>query len=80
MSGAPATTLRSYEREGLLPADRTAVGYRDYGPPAVDRLALIGTAKHPGLPLAEIRQLLQVWEGGPPSAARQVPVAAPRRQ
>ena len=64
VSGVPATTLRFYEREGLLPADRTAAGYRVYGPPAVDRLAFIGTAKHLGLPLAEIRQLLLVWEGG----------------
>lgn len=63
-SGVPATTLRFYEQEGLLPAARTAAGYRVYGPPDVDRLAFIGAVKHLGLPLAEIRELLSVWEGG----------------
>ncbi|MFH8411423.1 MerR family transcriptional regulator [Streptomyces sp. NPDC018019] len=62
--GVPATTLRFYESAGLLPADRTAAGYRAYGEDAVDRLAFIGAAKHLGLPLAEIGELLAVWEGG----------------
>ncbi|WP_299953593.1 MerR family transcriptional regulator [uncultured Modestobacter sp.] len=64
VSGVPATTLRFYEQEGLLPAGRTAAGYRVYGRTAVDRLAFIGTAKHLGLPLREIRELLGVWKGG----------------
>ncbi|WP_040589754.1 heavy metal-responsive transcriptional regulator [Sciscionella marina] len=62
--GVPATTLRFYESAGLLPAERTPAGYRLYGEDAVDRLAFIGAAKHLGLPLEEIGELLSVWETG----------------
>jgi MerR family copper efflux transcriptional regulator len=63
-TGVPATTLRFYEAEGLLPADRTPAGYRRYGEDAVERLAFIGTAKRLGLPLEEIAELLEVWPSG----------------
>ncbi|MEU5988821.1 MerR family transcriptional regulator [Spirillospora sp. NPDC047418] len=63
-SGVPATTLRYYESAGLLTADRTPSGYRTYGEDAVTRLAFIGSAKHLGLPLNEIGELLTVWESG----------------
>ncbi|MFT9480261.1 MerR family transcriptional regulator [Streptomyces sp. 11-1-2] len=63
-SGVPATTLRFYESAGLLPADRTPAGYRSYREDAVERLAFIGAAKHLGLPLEEIGELLGVWESG----------------
>lgn len=62
--GVPATTLRFYESTGLLPADRTEAGYRVYGQDAVERLAFIGAAKHLGLPLEEVGELLRVWEAG----------------
>lgn len=63
-SGVPATTLRYYESAGLLPAERTESGYRVYGEHAVERLGFIRAAKHVGLPLDEIRELLSVWEQG----------------
>ncbi|MEY9856194.1 MerR family copper efflux transcriptional regulator [Catenulispora sp. GAS73] len=63
-TGVPATTLRFYETSGLLPADRTDAGYRIYGEDAVRRLGLIDAAKHLGLPLEEIAELLAVWESG----------------
>jgi DNA-binding transcriptional MerR regulator len=63
-SGVPATTLRFYEGAGLLPADRTPADYRLYAEDAVERLAFIGAAKHLGLPLEEIGELLGVWEAG----------------
>ncbi|MFD3918495.1 MerR family transcriptional regulator [Streptomyces sp. NPDC058595] len=63
-SGVPATTLRFYDTAGLLPADRTSAGYRVYGEAAVERLAFIGAAKHLGLALEEIGELLGVWEAG----------------
>lgn len=63
-SGVPATTLRFYESAGLLPADRTASGYRVYDEPALERLSFIRAAKQVGLPLEEIRDLLSVWDGG----------------
>jgi DNA-binding transcriptional MerR regulator len=60
----PASTLRFYEQAGLLPAERTGSGYRVYGEEAVARLEFIGSAKHLGLPLEEIRELLGAWESG----------------
>lgn len=63
-SGVPVTTLRFYEQAGLVPAERSAAGYRLYGHDAVERLGFIGAAKHLGLPLEEISELLGVWERG----------------
>ncbi|MEU7032975.1 heavy metal-responsive transcriptional regulator [Streptomyces sp. NPDC046237] len=79
-SGVPATTLRFYETAGLLPAGRTASGYRVYGEDAVDRLAFISSAKLLGLALEEIRDLLEVREEGVCASvrARMLPLVADR--
>ena len=63
-TGLPATTLRYYEKERLLPAHRTPAGYRMYNDADVDRVQFISAAKHLGLPLEQIRDLLAVWDGG----------------
>ena len=83
-SGIPASTLRFYDSAGLLPAARTAAGYRLYGEEAVERLGLISTAKHLGLPLEEIGDLLAVWETGTCAQVKadlqsRIPPAWPRR-
>lgn len=62
--GVPASTLRFYEQQGLLPAERSASGYRLYDLQSVERLGFIAAAKHLGLPLTQIRELLGVWESG----------------
>lgn len=71
-SGLPPSTLRYYEAEGLLTADRTANGYRTYGQTAVDRLAFITQAKTLDLSLTDIRELLTAWESEPCSGVRAV--------
>ncbi|MFC1408626.1 MerR family transcriptional regulator [Streptacidiphilus sp. N1-12] len=63
-AGVPVTTLRFYETAGLLSAERTPAGYRMYGEDAVERLAFIAAAKHLGLPLEEIVEVLSVREAG----------------
>lgn len=63
-AGVPPTTLRYYEQAGLLPAARSANGYRRYGDDAVDRLALIRAGQHLGLPLGQLRDLLTVRDSG----------------
>jgi DNA-binding transcriptional MerR regulator len=64
-SGFPASTLRFYEQEGLLPvATRTPGGYRSYDEHAVERLRFIARAKQLDLPLDEIRDLAAAWDGG----------------
>lgn len=79
-SGVPATTLRFYEDAGLLRAERTPSGYRMYGEEAVDRLAFISSAKLLGLALEEIRELLEVRDGGVCASVRErmVPLVAAR--
>ncbi|GAA5004849.1 MerR family transcriptional regulator [Actinopolymorpha pittospori] len=79
-SGVPATTLRFYETAGLLPAERTASGYRVYGEEAVERLAFISSAKLLGLALEEIRGLLDIREEGVCASvrARMLPLVADR--
>lgn len=63
-AGVPATTLRFYEKEGLLPSARTPSGYRQYSDADRERVQFITAAKHLGLRLDQIRELLGVWEGG----------------
>jgi DNA-binding transcriptional MerR regulator len=63
-SGVPATTLRFYETIGLVSADRTSAGYRDYDAGAVDRLHVITEAKRLGLTLDDIGGLLGTWTSG----------------
>ena len=61
-TGVPATTLRFYESEGLLPAGRASNGYRIYDELAQQRLAFITAAKSLNLTLPQIKTMLQVWE------------------
>jgi MerR family transcriptional regulator, copper efflux regulator len=51
--------LRFYEQAGLLPARRSESGYRLFDDHAVERIQVIITGKRLGLPLEEIRNLLQ---------------------
>jgi DNA-binding transcriptional MerR regulator len=69
-SGVPASTLRYYESEGLLPTTRAENGYRMYGAQAVDRLAFIAQAKHLDLPLPAVRELATAWESEPCRSVR----------
>jgi len=69
-TGVPTSTLRYYEAEGLLPAERAGNGYRVYGPAAVDRLAFIAQAKHLGLPLSSVREIVDAWESEPCESVR----------
>lgn len=68
-SGLSASTIRFYERAGLLKAvERRANGYRTFPAEAVLTLDLIATAQKAGFSLDEIRSLLprdlRSWEHG----------------
>jgi Cu(I)-responsive transcriptional regulator len=61
-SGVSAKMIRHYEEIGLVPpADRTAAGYRIYGPSDVHRLRFVKRARDLGFSMAEIGQLLGLW-------------------
>jgi DNA-binding transcriptional MerR regulator len=58
-AGVSASALRYYEAEGLLgPAARSDAGYRLYDRTALGRVEFIQRAKRLGLPLGEIRRLV----------------------
>lgn len=66
-SGLSSDTLRYYEQEGLLDhrhARRSANGYREYMPAAIERLAQIRQAQVAGFTIREIRDLLAMLDGG----------------
>jgi DNA-binding transcriptional MerR regulator len=58
-SGLPVSAIRYYESAGVLPVAARRSGKRIYDQAALDRLALIETAKACGCTLAEIRNLLR---------------------
>ena len=62
--GVPTSTVRYYERVGLLalPA-RTSSGYRDYGEDDAARLLFIARARRMGLSCEQITSLVPVWGG-----------------
>ena len=65
-AGFTASALRFYEASGLVPeAARTPAGYRTYDEAAVERLRFVHRARGLGLPLEEIRGLVQIWDAGP---------------
>ena len=63
--GLTIDTIRYYEKRGLLDDShikRLPNGYRDYNDRAVERLRLVGRAKHLGLTLTEIASFIKEWE------------------
>ncbi len=64
-TGTTTKTLRFYDTSGLLPpTGRTANGYRDYGPDALDRIDFIRRGQAAGLTLAQIKQIIDVRDAG----------------
>jgi len=65
-SGVPASTLRFYEKKGLIQTISPAGARRHFAPDVLDRLALIALGQAGGLSLDEIHAML------PPSGGPQV--------
>jgi DNA-binding transcriptional MerR regulator len=60
-------TLRYYEKRGLLEEpERSAAGYRAYGPETVRRIRFIRRAQELGFTLQEIADLLTFWTDSAP--------------
>jgi DNA-binding transcriptional MerR regulator len=63
-SGVPATTLRYYEKVGVMPAaSRSDSGYRLYDEAALARVAFIQRAKALGVELDDLADLVRLWDG-----------------
>ena len=62
-SGVSAKMVRHYESLGLLPkVKRTDAGYRLYGEPEVHTLRFIRRSRDLGFSMAEIAELLKLWQ------------------
>ena len=62
-SGVSAKMVRHYESLGLLPkVQRTDAGYRQYGEKEVHTLRFIHRARTLGFSMAEIAELLKLWQ------------------
>ncbi len=63
-AGVPTSTVRYYERRGLLTEPgRSAGNFRVYGPDAVRRLGFIRSAQESGFTLQDIGLLLALRDG-----------------
>ena len=69
-AGVSTDTLRHYERKGVLTRPpRSANGYRQYSPSALDRVQLVRRALAVGFTLDELAKVLRVRDqGGAPCA------------
>ncbi len=64
-SGVAVKTIRYYEQIGVLPAPRRAAsGYRLYDQTGVERLRFIRRARSLGLPLQQLKTLMDTLNGG----------------
>lgn len=62
-SGISAKMIRYYEESGLMPeVRRSGAGYRIYGKNDLHRLHFIRRARELGFSLAEISELLDLWD------------------
>lgn len=62
-SGVSAKMVRHYESLGLLPSvDRTEAGYRQYTEKEVHTLRFVKRARDVGFSMAEIGELLKLWQ------------------
>jgi len=69
----PTTTVRYYERRGLLtPTTRSRGNYRLYGEASLERLGFIRSAQAAGFTLGDIMTLLRFREGETDHPCREV--------
>jgi DNA-binding transcriptional MerR regulator len=62
--GVPVSTVRYYERIGLLPEPaRTGSGYREYDNGSATQLLFVARARNLGLSCDQIVELLPIWGG-----------------
>src|SRR5215216_2904868 len=62
-AGVATSSIRYYERIGLLPKPDRAAGQRRYDPDVLGKLGFIGVAQSAGFKLREIKELIDGADG-----------------
>jgi MerR family redox-sensitive transcriptional activator SoxR len=75
-AGVPASTLRYYEKAGLLPTPPRRSGQRRYTEAVLGRISLIRLAREAGFTIGETRVFLSGFSEQTPPAARWRALAA----
>ncbi|WP_338554383.1 MerR family transcriptional regulator [Paenibacillus sp. KS-LC4] len=64
-TGITAYTLRFYEKEGVLPTvERNENGVRQFSEHYIDCVEMVQALRSTGLPLAEIKQYVELYKAG----------------
>lgn len=71
-TGLPESTLRYYEKRGLLRAARDGGGRRDYGEEDVAWIQFLRRLKETGMPLGDIRRYADLRASGDASLAERL--------
>lgn len=80
-TGLTQDTLRWYEREGLIPrVERGSDGRRIYDDTSVRMIELIVRLRRTGMPVAEIRSFLAMYEEGAASHGRRMTLLREHRE
>jgi MerR family transcriptional regulator, redox-sensitive transcriptional activator SoxR len=66
-AGLATSSIRFYERTGVLPKAERVGGRRRYGPDAIRRLEVLEVAKRAGFSLDEAKLLLRTADAGTPT-------------
>jgi len=64
-TGMPASTIRYYERVGLIGRQRRVSGRRDFDERAMFALEVVKLAQTAGFSIAEVKSLLQAYSDDP---------------
>lgn len=70
LTGVSVRALRHYEQSGLLPAQRTAAGYRVFATEAVEHVGRIQVLLKNGFTLAQIQPVASMFELEPAGRRR----------
>ena len=76
LTGKTASTIRYYERIGLIPAPPRTAGQRRYPPAVIRTLAIIDAARQAGLTLSEVLILQRAPAAGTTPGGRLREIAA----
>jgi MerR family redox-sensitive transcriptional activator SoxR len=79
-AGVPASTIRYWERIGVLHASTRTIGQRRYPPAALQQLAVLRLARSCGFRLDEMRHLLHGFRAGVSPSRRWKELAQRKQQ